>query len=53
VIAAVSTILAKERISLESMLQRGRSPSGKVPVVLTTHENEEAAMRRARRALAS
>jgi homoserine dehydrogenase len=47
VIAAVSTILAKERISLESMLQRGRSPSGKVPVVLTTHENEEAAMRRA------
>jgi homoserine dehydrogenase len=47
VIAAVSGALAKERISLESMLQRGRSQSSKVPVVLTTHETEEAAMRRA------
>jgi len=47
VIAAVSGALAKERISLESMLQRGRSDSGEVPVVLTTHETEEAAMRRA------
>jgi homoserine dehydrogenase len=47
VIAAVSGALAKERISLESMLQRGRSLSGEVPVVLTTHETEEAAMRRA------
>jgi len=49
VIAAVSGVLAKERISLESMLQRGRSQSGEVPVVLTTHETEEAAMRRALR----
>ena len=47
VIAAVSGALAKERISLESMLQRGRSQSGEVPVVLTTHETEEAAMQRA------
>ncbi len=47
VIAAVSGVLAKERISLESMLQRGRSQSGEVPVVLTTHETEEAAMQRA------
>ena len=47
VISAVSGALAKERISLESMLQRGRSQSGDVPVVLTTHETEEAAMRRA------
>ena len=46
VIAAVSGALAKERISLESMLQRGRSESGEVPVVLTTHETEEAAMQR-------
>ena len=29
------------------MLQRGRSPTEAVPVVLTTHETEEAAMRRA------
>lgn len=47
VIAAVSTALAGERISLESMLQRGRSQSGEVPVVLTTHETEEARMQRA------
>lgn len=47
VIAAISGALAKERISLESMLQRGRSQSGEVPVVLTTHETEERAMRRA------
>ncbi|MGQ0584179.1 MAG: homoserine dehydrogenase [Reyranella sp.] len=47
VISAVSGALAKEHISLESMLQRGRSLSGEVPVVLTTHETEEAAMRRA------
>ena len=47
VIAAVSSLLANERISLESMLQRGRSQSGEVPVVLTTHETEEAAMQRA------
>jgi homoserine dehydrogenase len=47
VIAAVSGILAKERISVEGMLQRGRSQSGDVPVVITTHETEEAAMQRA------
>jgi homoserine dehydrogenase len=47
VISSVSGALAKERISLESMLQRGRSQSGEVPVVLTTHETEEAAMQRA------
>jgi homoserine dehydrogenase len=47
VIAALSSALAKERISVESMLQRGRSQSGEVPVVLTTHETEEAAMQRA------
>ncbi len=46
VIAAVSGALAKERISLEAMLQRGRS-DGAVPVVLTTHATEEAAMQRA------
>jgi homoserine dehydrogenase len=47
VIAAVSKTLADERISLESMLQRGRSEAGEVPVVLTTHETEEARMQRA------
>jgi homoserine dehydrogenase len=47
VIAAVSKALADERISLESMLQRGRSDAGEVPVVLTTHATEEARMQRA------
>jgi homoserine dehydrogenase len=46
VIAAISGALAKERISVEAMLQRGRS-DGAVPVVLTTHVTEEAAMQRA------
>jgi homoserine dehydrogenase len=33
------------RISLESMLQRGRAPGEAVPVVLVTHETRESAMR--------
>ncbi|MCC6472080.1 MAG: homoserine dehydrogenase, partial [Alphaproteobacteria bacterium] len=35
------------QVSLESMLQRGRAPGETVPVVLTTHDTEEAAMFRA------
>ncbi|MGD9615868.1 MAG: homoserine dehydrogenase [Alphaproteobacteria bacterium] len=47
VIAAVAAALRDERVSLESMIQRGRAPGEAVPVVLTTHGTEEAAMRRA------
>ena len=47
VIAAVAAALRDEQVSLESMLQRGRSPDEAVPVVLTSHETEEAAMTRA------
>jgi len=47
VIADVTAALRDEQVSLESMLQRGRSPDEMVPVVLTTHDTEEAAMRRA------
>jgi homoserine dehydrogenase len=47
VIADVSAALRDERVSLESMLQRGRSATEAVPVVLTTHETLEAAMLRA------
>ena len=39
--------LRDEQVSLESMLQRGRQPNEMVPVVLTTHETEEAGMIRA------
>lgn len=47
VIADVTAVLRDENVSLESMLQRGRSPDEMVPVVLTTHDTEEAGMNRA------
>ncbi len=47
VIAGIAAAFRDERVSIESMLQRGRSATESVPVVLTTHETEEAAMRRA------
>ena len=47
VIADISAALRDERVSLESMLQRGRSQTEAVPVVLTTHETVEASMLRA------
>ena len=47
VIADVTGILRDGDISLEAMLQRGRSPGEAVPVVMTTHDCEEAAMRAA------
>lgn len=47
VIADVSAALRDEAVSVEALLQRGRSKEGSVPVVLTLHETEEAAMQRA------
>jgi len=49
VIADIAAVLRDEEISMEAMLQHGRADSeGKsVPVVITTHETSEAAMRRA------
>jgi len=44
VIADVTSILRDQNVSMESMLQRVRAPGGNVPVVLTTHETEEARM---------
>jgi len=44
VIADVTAVLRDLGISLESMLQRGRSPGEAVPVVLVTHETRESAM---------
>jgi len=44
VIADVTAVLRDMGISLESMLQRGRSPGEAVPVVLVTHETRESAM---------
>jgi homoserine dehydrogenase len=47
VIADVSAALRDAGVSLESMIQRGRAPGEAVPVVLVTHETNEAAMRAA------
>ncbi len=47
VIADVTAVLRDLGVSLESMLQRGRSPAEAVPVVLVTHETREDAMRAA------
>jgi homoserine dehydrogenase len=44
VIADVAAILRDESVSLESVLQRLRAPGDNVPVVLTTHETDEARM---------
>jgi homoserine dehydrogenase len=47
VLADVTGVLRDHAISLESMIQRGRAPGEAVPIVLTTHECQEAAMRAA------
>lgn len=41
VIADISAILRDHNVSLESVLQRGRSPGQAVPVILTTHDTSE------------
>ena len=46
-IADIAGALRDEEISVEAMLQRGRAPGEAVPVVITTHETEDAAMNRA------
>jgi hypothetical protein len=47
VIAVLSRCLADQAISIESMLQRSRSPGEPVPVVMITHEARESAMTKA------
>jgi homoserine dehydrogenase len=49
VIADIAGALRDQQISVESMLQHGRSDGADEPVavVITTHETTEAAMRRA------
>ncbi len=53
VIADVAAALRDAGVSLESMLQRGRAPGEAVPVVLVTHETNEAAIRHAVAAIAA
>jgi homoserine dehydrogenase len=44
VMAEVTAILRDTGVSLQSMLQHGRAPGEAVPIVLVTHETNEAAM---------
>ncbi|NTU76984.1 MAG: ACT domain-containing protein, partial [Alphaproteobacteria bacterium] len=53
VVADISAILRDEAISIESLLQHGRAPLDSVPVIMTTHAIDEAAMRRAMAKMAS
>ncbi len=47
VIADVAAALRDESVSIEAFLQRARHPTQAVPVVMISHETEEAAMNRA------
>jgi homoserine dehydrogenase len=47
VFAEIATVLRDCEVSMEAVLQKGRSPNEAVPVVLTTHETREAAMTKA------
>jgi homoserine dehydrogenase len=51
VIADIAAALRDQSVSMESMIQHGRSPGEAVPIVLTTHDTVEAAMRRALEAI--
>ena len=46
VLADLTAVFRDEQVSVEALLQRGRDPEELVPVVLTTHETKEAAIRR-------
>lgn len=47
VMADVTAALRDEQVSIEAIIQRSRDPGEVVPIVMTTHETEEAAMTRA------
>ncbi|WP_035708795.1 homoserine dehydrogenase [Niveispirillum irakense] len=47
VIADIAATLRDHDVSMEAFLQRGRAPGEAVPVVLTTHDTDEAAMQQA------
>jgi homoserine dehydrogenase len=53
VFADVAGILRDHHVSMEAVLQRARAPNEPVPVVMTTHDTEEAAMVRSLAAIAA
>ena len=44
IFATIASALNENNVSIEAVLQRGRSENAAVPVVLTTHETDEASM---------
>lgn len=53
VFAELAKALSDHNVSMESVLQRSRDPDQKVPVVMTTHDTDEADMRKAIEQIAS
>jgi homoserine dehydrogenase len=47
VLADMTAAFRDEQVSIEALIQRGRNPGDTVPVVMTTHDTEEAALARA------
>ncbi|MDO8605731.1 MAG: homoserine dehydrogenase [Phaeospirillum sp.] len=47
VFADIAAALRDEKVSMEQIIQRGRSPESTVPVVMTMHETDEASMLKA------
>jgi homoserine dehydrogenase len=45
VLAEVAAALRDHEVSIETLIQRGRNPGQAVPIVLTSHDTTEAAMR--------
>jgi homoserine dehydrogenase len=53
VVAEIAGHLAEARVSIESMLQRGRNPGEPVSIVMITHETPQTAVARALKAIAT
>ena len=51
-LAHVGASLGDHEISMESVVERGRAPGEVVPVVMTLHDAEEAALQKALAAIA-
>jgi homoserine dehydrogenase len=51
VLASITGSLAEAGVSIESMIQRGRSPSEPVAIVMITHETAQACVERALKAI--
>ncbi|HEY0105813.1 MAG TPA: homoserine dehydrogenase [Rhizomicrobium sp.] len=53
VLAEIARHLAESQVSIESMIQRGRSPGEAVSIVMITHETAQASVERALKAIAA